>query len=314
MPGALDCLQVSIECPVSASIYGYVPSLAGSAIFVALFAVFAIAHVVQGIRYRTWSFMAAMAGGTAIECIGYGGRLMMNPNPFSDVGFKLQIILLTIAPAFLAAGIYLTLRQLVEVFGASFSRLPPIWYTYLFIGCDLVSIGLQGAGGGLAASQGNSTTGNTLMLLGLSFQVFTLIVFAMLSFDYFWSAYKHRAELNPQTVDLRRSTSFKLFIGAIGVAYVTILIRCCYRVAEMAGGWRNPIMQNEGEFIALDSVMCVLAVLALTLFHMGRFFRSVTKFDVEGAKVSATSSEGDFSTYPHSEPKAAHSSPMASRY
>lgn len=143
------------------------------------------------------------------------------------------------------------------------------------------------------------------MLLGLSFQVFTLVVFAVLCGDYFWSAYQHRAELNPETDSLRRSMGFKLFIGAIGVAYVTILIRCCYRIAEMAGGWRNPIMQNEPEFIVLDSVMCTVAVLALTAFHPGQYFKSVSKFDIEGGKISTRSSEGDFSTYPNAEPKTA---------
>lgn len=45
-------------------------------------------------------------------CAGYGGRLMLHNDPFSDSGFKLQIVLLTFAPAFLAAGIYLNLKHL----------------------------------------------------------------------------------------------------------------------------------------------------------------------------------------------------------
>ena len=85
MSGALDCTQVSLECPVEASIYGYVPSRAGNAIFVAIFALYTIAHATQGIRYKTWSFMVAMAGGSLIEAIGYAGRLMMNPNPFNVI-------------------------------------------------------------------------------------------------------------------------------------------------------------------------------------------------------------------------------------
>lgn len=38
------------------------------------------------------------------------------------------------------------------------------------------------------------------------------------------------------------------------------------------GGWGNPLMQNQGEFIALDSVMCATAALALTVFHPGYCF------------------------------------------
>lgn len=37
---------------------------------------------------------------------------MLHNDPFSDSGFKLQIVLLTLAPAFFAAGIYLQLKHL----------------------------------------------------------------------------------------------------------------------------------------------------------------------------------------------------------
>jgi hypothetical protein len=40
---------------------------------------------------------------------------MLHNDPFSDSGFKLQIVLLTFAPAFFAAGIYLQLKHLYVV-------------------------------------------------------------------------------------------------------------------------------------------------------------------------------------------------------
>ena len=40
----------------------------------------------------------------------------------------------------------------------------------------------------------------------------------------------------------------------------------------MMGGWGNPLMQDEAEFIALDSVMCSVAALAMTVFHPGFCF------------------------------------------
>jgi hypothetical protein len=38
------------------------------------------------------------------------------------------------------------------------------------------------------------------------------------------------------------------------VAYVTVLIRCIYRLPEMAGGWGNALMRNEREFLLLDGM------------------------------------------------------------
>jgi hypothetical protein len=95
------------------------------------------------------------------------------------------------------------------------------------------------------------------MIAGLSFQTFTLLVFGLLSIEYGIRAYRHRNSLNPTTTDLRHSIKFKLFMGAILVGWVVIFIRCVYRIAEMAGGWRNPIMQNQTEFIILDTVYVI---------------------------------------------------------
>ena len=46
----------------------------------------------------------------------------------------------------------------------------------------------------------------------------------------------------------------KLFALAVGLAYITVLIRCIYRLPEMAGGWGNPLMRNEKEFLLLDGM------------------------------------------------------------
>ena len=143
-------------------------------------------------------------------------------------------------------------------FGAQFSRLKPQLYTYIFISCDVLSIALQAAGGGLsaAADDGGSLlqTGENIMIAGLVFQVVTLCVFAALAGDVFYSMYKHRNELAPETAPLRATRKFRLFIGATVFSFLCILIRCAYRIAELQGGWGNPIMRNETDFIVLESV------------------------------------------------------------
>ncbi len=78
-------------CPVTDSIYEYQPSLAASSVFIALFGISLIIHLAQGIRYRTWTFMTAMLLGCVSEEIGYGGRIMLQQDPFSFNGFLIQI-------------------------------------------------------------------------------------------------------------------------------------------------------------------------------------------------------------------------------
>jgi hypothetical protein len=46
----------------------------------------------------------------------------------------------------------------------------------------------------------------------------------------------------------------KVFGSMVLLAYVTVLIRCIYRLPEMSGGWGNALMRNEREFLLLDGM------------------------------------------------------------
>lgn len=90
------------------------------------------------------------------------------------------------------------------------------------------------------------------MMVGLVSQVVTLGVFGIMAIDIFFRIRKFRGEFNESTNALRNSGRFKNFLVGFVVAYLTILIRCIYRIAEMSGGWRNPIMQSQVLFMVLD--------------------------------------------------------------
>jgi RTA1 like protein len=254
----MECQRISAECSVEDTIYGYYPNLAANAFFAAFFGSFMITNLFFGIRYRSWTFLIAMAGGCMTESVGYVGRVLLNDDPFNMAGFNMQITCLTIAPALITAGIYLTLKHLVICFGEEHSYLKARYYTWLFIACDILSLTLQGAGGGLAATAEDNATmqsmGNNLMMAGIAFQVVTLLIFAAMTALYCFRLSRSATHLSVTAQSVKNSTGFKLFVGGFLVAFITIFIRCVYRIAEMAGGWRNPIMQNETDFIVLDSV------------------------------------------------------------
>ncbi|KAL8779023.1 MAG: hypothetical protein Q9213_007138 [Squamulea squamosa] len=276
MPGPYDdCVDVTDFCVVSETIYGYRPNLGATSFFIAVFAACLGIQLFQGIRWRTWFYMGAMTLGCLGEVVGYVGRVLLHDNPWDGIGFQMQICCLIIAPSFFAAAIYLTLKHIVLTFGPEHSRIVPKWYTWIFIGCDLFSLILQGAGGGLAASADKQSTqdaGSHLMLAGIVWQVFTLIVFAALAGDFVLRASRARSSLTLAASELLRSTKFKLFSTGLIVSFLAILIRCVYRIAELAGGWKNDIMQNEAEFIVLEGVVIVVAVICQTAFHPGYCF------------------------------------------
>ncbi|KAI9890250.1 MAG: hypothetical protein M1814_004285 [Vezdaea aestivalis] len=277
MVATIECLTVDpINCPVSDSIYGYFPNKGANAFFAAAFAILFFAQIVLGLKWKTRFFMGAVTIGTALEAIGYGGRIMLADNPFNDPGFKLQIVCLTIGPAFLAAGIYVMLQQLMIVYGEKHSRLRPKYYTWVFISCDLASIVLQGIGGGISAgaeTKSEIDTGNNTMIAGVSFQVGTLTVFALLVGDWILRVFKHRNELNPETHAARKSLRFKGSVIAIVIAFFGIFFRCVYRIVEMSGGWANPIMQDEPAFIVCESLFILISVFALTVQHPGYIYK-----------------------------------------
>lgn len=308
-----DCTQDT--CPVSQSVYGYRPDLVATWFFLILFALSGCIYTWQAFKTRTWFFSTVMILGSVSEVLGYVAKMLLWSDPFSDTGFKMSVVLLTFAPAFVSFAstrpvsqaqnssssnnlvrcghLLYTQAHLVGfdpfsfsvfsdkpislTFGASFSRLTPNLYTYIFISCDVLSILFQAAGGAIAsAASGTSLlhVGNHVMMTGLSTQVFTLVGFGILAFDYGLSAYRNRDHLNPATADLRRSRMFRMFLVALWVAYFGILIRCCYRVAELADGWshENHILRTQGLFIGLDSIPIGIAAVALNIWHPGRCF------------------------------------------
>lgn len=188
----------------------------------------------------------------------------------------IQICCLIISPAFIAAGVYITLKHIVINFGESWSRLRPAWYTYIFIAGDLISLCLQGAGGGLASAGDPGSTaqdiGTDLMIAGVIFQVVILSFFGYFLVEYAIRTNRHRDQLSVESMRLFKSTPFRCFMCAIGIAFLGIFIRCVYRIPELTGGWRSELMRNEVEFIVLEGVMIVISVAALTIFHPGYCF------------------------------------------
>ncbi|KAF2009399.1 sphingoid long-chain base transporter RSB1 [Aaosphaeria arxii CBS 175.79] len=276
-PPAPDfCTEVTPECPVEGTLYGYAPNIGANAFFAAFFGICLVIQLVLGVRSKTWTYMIAMGFCCLGELIGYIGRIMLWKNPFDDIGFQIQICCLIIAPAFVSGAIYLTLKHIVLSFGAEWSRLRPAWYTYIFIAGDLLSLILQGAGGGLAATADPGSSlqdvGTNLMIAGVIWQVVCLAIFGYFLAEYGIRTNRRRSQLDPEAWALFKDTKFRAFMIALVTAYVAVFVRCVYRIPELTGGWRSELMRNEPEFIVLEGVMIVIAVGALTIFHPGFCF------------------------------------------
>ena len=67
---AFKCDNVSPDCPVEVSIYGYYPSLPANAFFAAFFGVCLVIQLALGFRYKTWTFLIALGFTCLSEVIG----------------------------------------------------------------------------------------------------------------------------------------------------------------------------------------------------------------------------------------------------
>lgn len=274
-PDTPFCLAIPIP-----SYYNYRVSLPANAVFLALFSLSWLGFAgVYGFTRKGLGFTVAMLLGVACEIIGYVGRVLSWQNQWQENGFLIQIVCLTIGPAFLAAGVYLCLRRIVYAFGPENSRIPPEYYTRIFIPCDVISLVLQAAGGGIAsvASHDNKPveTGDNIMIAGLSFQVLTLLVFIVCCVDFALRARGRYARLGGVAAfdqdgaarRLRGSVLFRGCLVALGLATVCIFWRSVYRVAELSRGWDGPLMKRQDLFIGFEGVMVAVACLSLNVFH-----------------------------------------------
>ncbi|KAK4251631.1 sphingoid long-chain base transporter RSB1 [Corynascus novoguineensis] len=262
----------------------YYPSIGGNAFLTVVFALCLLTQIFLGIRHKTWGFLISMTGGLFLEVLGYIARILMHNNMFSDSYFIMYLVCLTIAPAFLAAGIYLSLSRLIVIYAPDHARFRPQVYTYIFIVFDLIALILQAAGGAVASSvpfdSPSLQSGINTMVAGVAWQVVALVLFGLLSFEFWMRVRKivrapsrgadGGAVLNPAFAALRAKRAFQPgFICALLGAGVFIFVRSVFRCAELSKGFDSPLANDEVTFMVLEGTMIALACILLTVFHPG---------------------------------------------
>ncbi|KAK5027392.1 RTA1 like protein [Exophiala sideris] len=250
----------------------YIPSLAGNALYLAIFSLTLIAQLILGVYHGTWGFMVGVVAGNALEILGYAYRIELHYDDFNNNSFIIYLVGLTIAPAFYSGAIYLCLARIIAVYGTSLSLLSPRAITTIFIGCDFLSLVLQAAGGAvasLAISKSLLQTGINIMIAGLSTQVVSTTAFCCICLQMMFRVARRPSLVNQNSQSLRKTLKFRFFLWALAIATVAILIRCSFRVAELSKGFGSSIANNQVEFMVLDGAMMSIAVMVLTLGHPG---------------------------------------------
>jgi len=280
----LQASGTMIQIHKSSNLYsGMTPSFGGNLALAIIMGIFFILHTILGIWFKQWWFVIAFFCGCGLEMAGYIGRVLSNGDYTILNYFLVQIICLTIAPAFIMGGIYYLLVKFIMIYGTNFAVMKPMLYSYIFIACDVISLVIQAAGGGLAATaltaNESSESGTHVMVAGLAFQVFSMSIYIFLFLQFFHKIkfYNHKqhkelelnCQFNPEFEHLRSNHLFKIFPYVIFTAVIFVYVRCIYRVIELAEGWSGYLITHEAYFMILDALMMGLAILLLLIFHPG---------------------------------------------
>lgn len=229
--------------------------------------------------------------------------MLLSSNPWNSSGFKLQITAIVLGPTLICVGLYLTLKHLTSI-NPSLSRLAPRFYPLVFVPADVSCLVIQAIGGGLAAAAKRdkpemANHGNRMIIAGIVLQVVVLGAFGLLSAEYLFRLKRWAATMGADAsreeargLAIWRDSKFRIFVWGMSGAYVTLMLRCIYRIAEMAGGWGNHIMQDEVSFIVLESFMVLIASVLLSVIAPGVFVPQIWNLDDKKAHSEKTS-EGE---------------------
>ncbi|KAE8142452.1 RTA1 like protein-domain-containing protein [Aspergillus pseudotamarii] len=246
--------------------YRYDPSMAGAVIFTILFTITTIWHAVQLFRTRTWFFIPFVVGGI-FEIIGYIGRaLSSHESPNWTLGpYLIQTLFLLLAPALLAASVYMLLGRIILILRAeSHAILRKKWLTKIFVTGDVLSFFLQGAGGGIQSSGSldNMKLGEKIIVVGLFVQIFFFGIFIVTagSFDLKLKKYPIPRCHDP-------SIPWRKHLNILYATSFLIMIRSVFRLVEYIQGNNGFLLHHEIFLYIFDAVLIFVAMIAFNVFH-----------------------------------------------
>ncbi|KAL4809807.1 RTA1 like protein-domain-containing protein [Aspergillus unguis] len=245
--------------------YYYTPSAAAGGIFAGLFGVCALLHLFQLLKTRTW-FMIPFAIGAALETVGYVGRVLSSqeaPN-FTKVPYVMQSALILIAPAFLAASIYMTLGRIIAMLDAERCSLIPLRFlTKIFVAGDVISFLMQATGAGIMVKDDSSTDlGENIIVGGLFVQIAFFVFFMIVALSF-----EIRMSRNGIVVSPYLHPIWRRHMVALGFTSVLILIRSVVRVVEYMMGYDSFIMRQEVFIYVFDALLMAIVGFTLNWIH-----------------------------------------------
>lgn len=248
--------------------YYYTPSLAAAALFTAVFTTSALGHAIQLTRTRTWYFLPMFIGAT-MEAIGYIARTQSHKDKEKMAPYIVQAILLLVAPALLAASIYMVLGRLMTYLDAAHhSAIRIKWLTKFFVAGDVLSFLMQTLGGAMLAraDEDSANLGQKLILGGLFVQILFfggfLVVLCLFHL-------RIKSAPTETAISLQRNgrNGWMTLLTVLYASGGFIMVRSMFRVIEYIQGHNGYLLRNEVWLYIFDATLISAAVIPFNFVH-----------------------------------------------
>jgi hypothetical protein len=230
-----DCTTTG-SCPVRDGFLSSPPSLAGSGIFLAAFAILIPFNFFTGMRYNTPLYSSTIIAGLLFEAVGYVGRVLLNYDVASVPSFVIYMLGTIMGPAFITSAIYQILPHVVVLYGKDFTLISqPAYFSVVFLVFDLLTLVFQAAGIALAVAGGTQaqvsfnlgihlpeccankfliqiSRGIIILLAGLGMQLASIALFLTIYWYFVYKLHHRRFILDPTFRDVYLSPKFKIFL------------------------------------------------------------------------------------------------------
>ncbi|KAF7959068.1 hypothetical protein EAE96_002585 [Botrytis aclada] len=247
-------------------LWNYIPSIAASIIFIILFIITTALHTWRLFKTKSW-FCISFCVGCLFEAIGYIGRAKAVNSTGKLMPYVIQSFFTLVAPAFLAASIYMTLGRIMRyVHGEHHSIIRINWLTKIFVIADLLSFFVQAGSSGLMFNDSTASLGEKVVLAGLFIQIiaFGFFLFTALIFER-----RMRREPTPESFVVEANWIHHLH--CLYVMSALILIRSIFRVVEYAAGQKGYPLMNEWTLYIFDTVPMWIVTVIFLIWYPSQF-------------------------------------------
>ncbi|KAJ5773781.1 hypothetical protein N7457_008677 [Penicillium paradoxum] len=266
--------------------YYYTPSSPAAGIFVGLLGLSTVLHLYQLLRTRTWFMIPFLVGG-ALETVGYVGRLLSSTETpdYTKGPYIMQSALILIAPAFLAASIYMTLGRIIfMVDGEKCSLIRLKWLTKIFVSGDVLSFLMQASGAGIMVKDTtNPSTGENIIIGGLFVQILFFGFFIISAM-----VFQSRISSSPSGRSIELSSVWRRHLTALYISGALILVRSIFRAVEYIQGYDGYLMKQEVFIYVFDGLLMLIAMVILQYIHPSEINCLIGRGDRHTEKIFKT--------------------------